>query len=870
MKMTRQVACLAVALLLMIASITVITAQTFEPYQTPTSSITDKPVTYMDLILKFFGDNQFTIVGQDRKCSDYASFPKVYVQPGSGYSTATANCPGGSGLIDVYSKYVGDNVWYPRLEFQDTGSFTCNTAASATGKAKESCIVEIYCCPRKECTSDGDCSYAGTGSKCVSKNYIPQTGDGYPLYYNSAGTQVTTYKTCTTGCFGSPIKCYRFVNNECQYTAFSCDHSLYNNIASLGCAVTQTWPYTQSQCNSQMGQTCVPKTCTQLGRTCGSWSNGCTGTLNCGTCPTGKTCSSTGSCITSGCTPDNSCAANTCTGSKCTNNCNEQIAGTKTGGSCGTVGCTGTQIEVEGVCKEKSTICVSDGGTKDCTTPTKDDPEIKAQVLSITIVDDSGNAIPGNKAIKPADTIKINYKIKTTLGDLKTKWGLTDLLPYNWPLIVSKGKDKEYLIEIGIIPKSVAIDPTTGWFPPDKISGTYSIFQSFAVANGVNTECCSGQSNIAARTTKISDNGLVVNGVLKLGGALIGANTPDSTELIFIDTVTLQVPDSSLTDKCPVDGVSTPYWNEDSSDYILYLVIKNGCNFYEGSDTVPLGGYKHGAYMLKPIQVDVNYSGAAGGSGDGIACLDNADCESCNCASGFLSWTKKCQKESKCSLDYGTNGTSLIDLKKVSLTKEEITPATTTDLLASACLSSSECLDREDEEGKPYTVSCIKLNSLKAEGTLTQSTESFFTDAKGVISNSLTGAGLGAATALTLCALPSVPTGGIALIPCTAVGALVGGVIGAKGGSVVSGASTKLKDIFSNDDELTKAIKNGESNKVGICTAQPDTTFDIGGILKKIGHVIKITGNETTDGIIVIVGGLFILMFLFSMMSGKK
>ncbi len=41
---------------------------------------------------------------------------------------------------------------------------------------------------------------------------------------------------------------------------------------------------------------CVPYTCAGLGYNCGSWSDGCGGTLNCGTCASGYTCSA-GTCV---------------------------------------------------------------------------------------------------------------------------------------------------------------------------------------------------------------------------------------------------------------------------------------------------------------------------------------------------------------------------------------------------------------------------------------------------------------------------------------------------------------------------------------------------------------------------------------------
>lgn len=52
-----------------------------------------------------------------------------------------------------------------------------------------------------------------------------------------------------------------------------------------------------SVCNCKAAtQTCTPKTCSQLGKSCGTWSDGCTGNVNCGNCQSGYTCSD-GICI---------------------------------------------------------------------------------------------------------------------------------------------------------------------------------------------------------------------------------------------------------------------------------------------------------------------------------------------------------------------------------------------------------------------------------------------------------------------------------------------------------------------------------------------------------------------------------------------
>jgi len=53
-------------------------------------------------------------------------------------------------------------------------------------------------------------------------------------------------------------------------------------------------------------ETCIPTTCLSLGYSCGTHSDGCSGTLNCGTCSTGYTCTS-GICVLTPTTPVTSC-----------------------------------------------------------------------------------------------------------------------------------------------------------------------------------------------------------------------------------------------------------------------------------------------------------------------------------------------------------------------------------------------------------------------------------------------------------------------------------------------------------------------------------------------------------------------------------
>jgi len=108
------------------------------------------------------------------------------------------------------------------------------------------------------------------------------------------------------------------------------------------------------------GACCTPKTCSELGKQCGGWDNGCGGTLNCGTCASGQTCDSTGQCVAS-CIPESDSAF--C--SRLGKNCAIVSANDNCGGArmvnCGT--CQIGQVCSNNVCVVSNTTCFdSDGG----------------------------------------------------------------------------------------------------------------------------------------------------------------------------------------------------------------------------------------------------------------------------------------------------------------------------------------------------------------------------------------------------------------------------------------------------------------------------------------------------------------------------
>jgi len=121
---------------------------------------------------------------------------------------------------------------------------------------------------------------------------------------------------------------------------------------------------------------CTPLTCGGLGYTCGSWADGCGGSLSCGTCPSGTTCTSLGKCGGSPCTPTTCTAlgytcgswADGCGGSLSCGTC--VAPGTCGGGGvpgkCGGSGCTASTCGSLGyTCGSWADGC---GGTLTCGT----------------------------------------------------------------------------------------------------------------------------------------------------------------------------------------------------------------------------------------------------------------------------------------------------------------------------------------------------------------------------------------------------------------------------------------------------------------------------------------------------------------------
>lgn len=361
-----------------------------------------------------------------------------------------------------------------------------------------------------------------------------------------------------------------------------------------------------------------------------------------------------------------------------------------------------------------------------------------------------------------------------------------------------------YLVEAGIIPIS-----TAGTWNMNKSSGYFQIFN--VVENSLKDACCFGQPNIGDNLDYYKYKFLSFK-----------------KDQIQEYSYTVQVPDSSTKDLCG----SEVYW-DGSSNYEIYVTVKNGC--YKD-------GYRKGVFIAKPIILNANDSTTIGKEcRDDFDCLPGEVCENIK-GDGFLNLKKYC-----ISSGLNENGTS--KYLRLPLTKEEISKSTSGDLLASACYYNSDCANREN-----HTSSCIPIATLVKEGTMTaEGQKDLFSNGKALITTGALGTGIG----LALCVGVGAVTAGAALVGCGVAGAL----IGIASVETLSQIGVGIGDVFS--EELQSAIKNGDSNKVGICTAEPKTTaFDVTGFLSKIGDKINITGDPVIDGIIVLVGVFILLSFL--------
>jgi hypothetical protein len=237
-------------------------------------------------------------------------------------------------------------------------------------------------CPQGQmCTGDGNCTNtcvpktcAGEGYQCgmldpgCGGNPINCGGCDDGMTCNSEHKCVCVPKTCQelgrtcgmvgNGC-GGTLNCGGCADCKKCSAAGACENDGAQN--GMTCSPPQG-----GRCDDGTCKACVPKTCQELGRTCGSADNGCGGTVNCGGCADCKKCSSGGACEDDA--GQNGMTCSPPQGGKCDDGACKCVPKTcqELGRTCGSVdnGCGGTlNCGGCGDCQmcNNSGACVADG-----------------------------------------------------------------------------------------------------------------------------------------------------------------------------------------------------------------------------------------------------------------------------------------------------------------------------------------------------------------------------------------------------------------------------------------------------------------------------------------------------------------------------
>ena len=200
----------------------------------------------------------------------------------------------------------------------DGGGATCDTTGTCE-PAPATCegSVAVSCSLGKPIRQD--CARSGTRKRCEAGTCV-ETGNECSVLSDRPACDGTTLRFCQDG-FSRSLDCAGLGFKACQSgacvattggcTPTTCaDAGASCGTLSDGCGGTLSC----GSCGATQtcggggranvcGGSCTPTTCAARGFTCGSTSNGCGGTLNCGTCAAPQTCSAN----VCRCTPRTTC-----------------------------------------------------------------------------------------------------------------------------------------------------------------------------------------------------------------------------------------------------------------------------------------------------------------------------------------------------------------------------------------------------------------------------------------------------------------------------------------------------------------------------------------------------------------------------------
>jgi hypothetical protein len=208
---------------------------------------------------------------------------------------------------------------------------TCTSLKHECGFPEDGCGGLLHCgvCPPSEaCGADGTCgvqAYCGDGLFELLLAKLSPTGntatvlpgDNVPLVlqWRLGGIpgEPQTPLQVVAGIDNAPGFCVERVPSQtCPSYELGAGWGFLHAPDATGLHTVEVAALTESSCDAALAAfpaaakvpagvvtvfgECSPSTCAQMGKKCGTWGDGCGGTIPCGACPEGMSCSATGQC----------------------------------------------------------------------------------------------------------------------------------------------------------------------------------------------------------------------------------------------------------------------------------------------------------------------------------------------------------------------------------------------------------------------------------------------------------------------------------------------------------------------------------------------------------------------------------------------
>ncbi|HVY25880.1 MAG TPA: discoidin domain-containing protein [Polyangiaceae bacterium] len=300
------------------------------------------------------------------------------------------------------------------------------------------------------------------------------------------------------------------------------------------------------------GSSCTPTTCAALGANCGSPSDGCGGTLSCGTCGTGYTCNGSNQCVSS-CTPT-TCAA---LGATC---------GTPSNGCGGTLNC--------GTCSAGNTCntsnqCVASGGScteSDLTSATNLTTTASSGTSSLAFDNNTGTRWESAQGIDP-QYIQVDLGASKYISRVNIDWEAANAKDYTVQVSSDGTNFSTVATKTNMPGGNHRIDDITGLTATGRyvrINGTarnlnygYSIWEMNVYGDN-NASCGSGSSASCGGTCTMGQN--CVSNACVAGNNTTYYNsgkTLDPTPDFGSNVKVFTPADSAATIQSYIDGVYT-------------------------------------------------------------------------------------------------------------------------------------------------------------------------------------------------------------------------------------------------------------------------------------------------------------------------